>query len=76
MRSELVLTAKLHISNAFLLTKLVAKATRKFHRPNTRIQDTANEVFVRCGLANPISDGPFAGYWQPLSTKPMRRIHL
>ena len=57
MRSELVFTAKLYIPNAFLLTKLVSKATRKLHRPNTRIEDTTNDVFVRCGNANPIADG-------------------
>lgn len=65
MRSELVFAAKAYVSNAFLLTKLVSKATRKLHRPNTRIQDTTNDVFVRCGRANPIADGPCAGFWQP-----------
>jgi hypothetical protein len=40
MRSELVFGAMAHISNRFLLTKLASKATRKLHKPNTRIQDT------------------------------------
>lgn len=66
MRSELVFTARSYVSNAFLLTKLVSKATRKLHRPHTRIQDTTDDVFVRCGRANPMADGPYAGYWQPL----------
>jgi hypothetical protein len=47
MRSELIFCAMEHVSNRYLLTKLASKATRKFHRPNTRIQDTANDVFVR-----------------------------
>jgi hypothetical protein len=54
MRSELVFGATAHISNRFLLTKLASKATRKFHRPNTRIQDTTNEVFVHFSRSNPI----------------------
>jgi hypothetical protein len=55
MRSELVFGAMAHISNRFLLTKLASKATRKFHRPNTRIQDTTNDVFVHFSRANPIA---------------------
>ena len=53
MRSELVFGALAHIPNRFLLTKLVATATRKFHRPNTRIQETMDEVFVRFSEADP-----------------------
>lgn len=54
MRSELVFGAMAHVSNRFLLTKLAAKGTRKFHKPHTRIQDTMNEVFVRFSRSNPI----------------------
>ncbi len=46
MRSELVFNAMAYVSN-FLLTKLASMATRKLHRPNTRIQDTTNDAFVR-----------------------------
>ena len=52
MRSELIFGAMTHVSNRFLLTKLAAKATRKLHKPNTRIPDTTNEVlmcFIRSG---------------------------
>jgi hypothetical protein len=70
MRSELVFAAMAYVSNRFLLTRLVSKATRKLHRPNTRIQDTTNDVFVRCGRTNPIADGPYAGYWQSLFSYP------
>jgi hypothetical protein len=55
MRSELVFGAMTHISNRYLLTRLAARATRKFHRPNTRIQDTTNDVFERFTRANPIA---------------------
>jgi hypothetical protein len=54
MRSELVFGAMAHISNRYLLTKLASRATRRFHRPNTRIQDTTNEVFVRFSRSSPI----------------------
>jgi hypothetical protein len=55
MRSELVFGAMAHVSNRFLLTKLASKATRKFHKPNTRIQDTTNEVLERFSRSRPIT---------------------
>jgi hypothetical protein len=55
MRSELVFGALAHVSNRFLLSKIAAKATRRFHRPNTRIQETMDEVFARFGQANPLA---------------------
>ena len=58
MRSELVFGAMTYVSNRFLLTRVTAKATRKFHRANTRIQDTANEVFQRFAHANPLPGVP------------------
>jgi hypothetical protein len=64
MRSELVFDAIPYISNRFMLTMLAAKATRKLHRPNTRIQETANDVLIRLShtrsLENvrPIRDTP------------------
>jgi hypothetical protein len=54
MRSDLVFGAMANVSNRYQLTMLAAKAIRKFHRPNTRIQETANEVLVRFSRANPI----------------------
>jgi hypothetical protein len=56
MRSELVFDAMANVSNRFLLTMLAAKATRKLHRPSTRIQETANEVLVRLGHTKPIEN--------------------
>ena len=53
MRSELVFGAIVYVSNRFLLTKLASKATRKFHKPNTRIQDTTNDVFEHFSRTSP-----------------------
>ena len=47
MRSELIYDAVRTVQNRYLLCQVASKATRKFHRPNTRIQDTMNEVFER-----------------------------
>jgi hypothetical protein len=44
MRSELIFAAKVHVPNRFLLTRLLAKATRELHKPGARIQDTTNEA--------------------------------
>jgi hypothetical protein len=55
MRSELVTAALKHVPNRYLLTILAAKALRAFHKPNTRIARTANEVLHRFSLANPAS---------------------
>jgi hypothetical protein len=55
MRSELVFGAMTHVSNRFLLTRVAAKATRRFHRPNTRIEDTTNEVFELFTRTNPLA---------------------
>jgi len=47
MRSELIYDAVRTVQNRYLLCQVASKATRKLHRPNTRIQDTMNEVFER-----------------------------
>jgi hypothetical protein len=70
MRSDLIFGAMTHVSNRFLLTKLAAKATRKFHRPNTRIQDTTNEVFVHFTRSSPM---PSVRYIRQLAAIPLQR---
>jgi hypothetical protein len=70
MRSELIFGAIAHVSNRFLLTKLASKATRKFHRPNTRIQDTTNDVFVHFSRSSPI---PIVRYIPQPAAIPLRR---
>jgi len=44
MRSELVFAAKRRLSDRYALCRIAATATRKFHRPNTRIEDTTDAV--------------------------------
>jgi hypothetical protein len=53
MRSDLIFGALTHVSNRYQLCQLASKATRKLHKPNTRVQDTTNEVMVRFRSANP-----------------------
>jgi hypothetical protein len=61
MRSDLVFGAMKCVPNRFLLTGLASKAVRSFHVPNTRIQDTTNEVFERLTRINPLAGIPHAG---------------
>jgi hypothetical protein len=56
VRADLTLMALARESNRYLLTRLIAKATRKLHRPNTRLQDTMNDVFERFGCSRPRAD--------------------
>ena len=49
MRSDLIYDAVSSVQNRYKLCQLASKATRKFHRPNTRIQETMNDVLVRFG---------------------------
>lgn len=51
MRSDLIYDALDTVRNRYLLCQLISKATRKFHRPNTRVQETMNEVLMRVGKA-------------------------
>ena len=64
MRSELIFGAMTYVPNRFLLVRLAAKATRSFHRSNTRIADTANEVFERFTHANPLAGVPYTSNLQ------------
>jgi hypothetical protein len=47
MRSELIFKAVAHEPNRYRLVKLLAKGTRRMHRPYTRLQDTTNELLQR-----------------------------
>lgn len=46
MRSELVFAAKRTLPNRYSLCRLVSTATRKFHRPNTRVEETTDVVLM------------------------------
>jgi len=58
MRSDLVFGALSHVSNRYQLCQLASKATRKLHKPNTRLQDTTNEVLVRFRTTSPANAAP------------------
>ena len=47
MRSDLIFEALHTLQNRYMLCQLASKATRRFHRPNTRIQETMNDVLER-----------------------------
>jgi hypothetical protein len=70
MRSDLVFGALSHVSNRYQLCQLASKATRKLHKPNTRLQDTANEVLARFQTTNPASALPAAASLdEPVETR-------
>ena len=47
MRSDRVFDALHTLRNRYMLCQLASKATLKFHRPSTRIQETMNGVLDR-----------------------------
>ena len=52
-RSNLIFDTLHTLQNRYMLCQLASKATRKFHRPNTRIQETMNDVFGRIARSKP-----------------------
>jgi hypothetical protein len=56
MRSDLIFGALAHLENRYQLCQLAAKATRKLHKPNTRLQDTTNEVLAQFHEQNPAAE--------------------
>ena len=52
MRSQLVFEAVHTLRNRYTLCQLASKATRKFHKPSTRIQDTTNEVLNHIAVSD------------------------
>jgi hypothetical protein len=55
MRSNLIHDALRSVQNRYMLCQLASKATRKFHRPNTRIQETMNDVLGRFGQSREVA---------------------
>ena len=53
MRSNLIFGTLHTLQNRYMLCQLASKATRRFHRPNTRIQETMNDVLGRIAHARP-----------------------
>jgi len=68
MRSDLVFGALSHVSNRYQLCQLASKATRKLHKPNTRLQDTTNEVLGRFHTSNPA-----ASIASPVAAEPVQQ---
>ena len=56
MRSDLIFGALAHVKNRYQLCQLASKATRKLHKPNTRLQDTTNDVLVRFHETSPVAN--------------------
>ena len=52
MRSNLVYDALHTMRNRYMLCQVASKATRKSHRPNTRIPDTMNNVLNKIADSN------------------------
>jgi hypothetical protein len=74
MRSELIFGALTHVSNRYQLCQLASKATRKLHKPNSRLQDTTNEVLYRFRTANPgMKSNVVEPVAQPVHTVEQRR---
>jgi hypothetical protein len=69
MRSDLIFGALAHVRNRYELCQLASKATRKLHKPTTRLQDTTNEVLVRFRSANPASESFAALETEPVSQR-------
>ena len=69
MRSDLVFGALSHVSNRYQLCQLASKATRKLHKPTTRLQDTTNEVLSRFHTADPVAEGTFTPFDAPVQNK-------
>lgn len=55
MRSDLIFGALTHVKNRYQLCQLASKATRKLHKPNTRVQDTTNDVLGRFRTESPMA---------------------
>jgi hypothetical protein len=74
MRSELIFGALTHVSNRYQLCQLASKATRKLHKPNTRLQDTMNDVLIRFRTSSP-SAATLGSRHEPVSIshQPQRR---
>ena len=74
MRSDLVFGALSHVKNRYQLCQLASRATRKLHKPNTRVQETMNDVLVRFEQSNPASVPTVVPVAQvPVREMPQRR---
>ena len=52
MRSEMVFAAEHRLPDRYMLCRVLATATRKFHKPATRIEDTTDAMLRRIAKAD------------------------
>jgi hypothetical protein len=52
MRPELVFAAERTLRNRYSLCRLLPTATRKFHQPNTRVEETTDVLLRHIANAN------------------------
>jgi hypothetical protein len=52
MRSELIYSAGLQVTNRFLLSTIAMAAVRKLHVNSTRVEDTTNQIFSEVANGN------------------------
>lgn len=52
MRSQLVYSAGIQITNRFLLSTIAMGAVRKLHVNSTRVEDTTNQIFSEVANGN------------------------
>lgn len=69
MRSDLIFGALAHVKNRYQLCQLAAKATRKLHKPNTRLQDTTNDVLIRFQESDPAAPAAAAKHSAPVQDR-------
>lgn len=68
MRSELVYSAGIQITNRFLLSTVAMNAVRKLHINSTRVEDTTNQVFRE------VANGNYTQVTMP-DIRPTEEIH-
>jgi hypothetical protein len=55
VRSELVFSAGIKVSNRFLLSTIAMRAVHGLHINSTRVEDTANRVFAEVASGSYVS---------------------
>ncbi len=69
MRSDLIFGALAHVENRYQLCQLASKATRKLHKPNTRLQDTTNDVLARFHESSPVGSNAVSASATPVQQR-------
>ena len=67
MRSEMVFAAERTLPNRYLLCRVLATATRKFHKPANRIENTTDALLGHIAKANAAALRHWSGNERALS---------